>query len=246
MPEKMHAYDYHPAFSTVLMDHWRRFDPSAMRAELMDIKQKHPDANAVRLTHSYDAYLRNTKLYISIFEQMLGICVGLDLKVVCCLFNRWHDVQMDCGGIYLEYLIPGLSWAYKENFFMPFLWDICQTYAKDPRICLWESCNKPFGAYRDFSNEIIENHLYEKRWLREMYCYIKQTGTSIPVAISGQDWFREVELKDMADCCDVMLRSPYYANVERSLAIRKVAWDTAPMPVMDIMDANDGKGRLTV
>ena len=238
MLNALRAYDYHPAFSSVLMDHWRRFDAASMRAELAELRRAHPDANAVRLMHSYDAYLRDPARYLRTFEEMLSICESQQLRVISCLFNRWHDAKLDCGGGYLEYLIPGLSWAYKEGFFAPYLADVCQTHAEDARICLWEICNKPYGAYSDFSGEIIENHLYEKRWLREMYCFVKQTGTSIPIAISAQDWFGPAELAEMADCCDVLLRSPYYMNAERSRAVRAAQWPSAPVSVADILDVS--------
>lgn len=236
--ENMRAYDYHPAFSTVLMDHWRKFDSFAMQNELTSLKMSHPDANAVRITHSYDAYLRDAKAYLAAFEEMLSICAAEGLRVISCLFNRWHDVKLDCGGIYLEYLIPGLSWAYKENFFAQFLMDVVQAHAGDGRICLWETCNKPYGAYRDFSKEIIENHLYESRWLREMYCYMRQTQAKAPIAISIQDWFGTEELSEMAKCCDVILRSPYYCNAERTAAIFAKAWPEAPMAMYDVLDAS--------
>ena len=95
MLNALRAYDYHPAFSSVLMDHWRRFDAASMRAELAELRRAHPDANAVRLMHSYNAYLRDPARYLRIFEEMLSICESQQLRVISCLFNRWHDAKLD-------------------------------------------------------------------------------------------------------------------------------------------------------
>ena len=67
---------------------------------------------------------------------------------------------------------------------------------------------------------------------------MKQTGTAIPIAISAQDWFGPAELAEMADCCDVLLRSPYYMNAERSRAVRAAQWPSAPVSVADILDVS--------
>lgn len=233
-PENIIAFDFHPLVSTVLMDHWRRFDEISFRAELAAAKAAHPGANAVRITLSYDAYLRDPREYGKLFEKWLSLCAEQELGVICCLFNRWHDRRLDCGGVYLESMIPGLSWAYKEGFFAPFLADVVQDHEADERIVLWETCNKPYGAYTDFSAEIVENHRYELRWLRELYCFVKQTGTKIPAAVSLREWFGPAELAEMADCCDLFLKSPYYANEEMTEKIKQARWEGSPLPIVEI------------
>lgn len=231
---RVRACDYHPSFSTMLIDHWRRFDEEAIARDLKRAKSFMPDINAVRVTHSYDAYLRDQDAYLNHFEQILDICDRLGLGVISCLFNRWHDKTLDCGGIYLENLIPGISWAFKEGFYMPYLKDVCARHANDERVIIWETCDKPFGAYKDFSTDALDSFMYEKRWLREIYCYVKQTKTQSPVGISVRDWFGERELNEIARCADVFLRSPYYMNPELTRALFKRQFPDAKNTIIDI------------
>lgn len=231
---EIRAYEYHPVFSTVLMDHWRRFDEAIAAAELKALKKHHPDANAVRIMHSYDAYLRDTDRYMDVYKKLLELCGGLGLGVISCLFNRWHDRALDCGGIYLEHMIPSLSWAYKEGFYAPYLKDVCERFAGDPRIVLWETCNKPYGAYMDFADELVENHLYEKRWLWEIYSYVRKAEVLAPIGISVQDWYGEEELREVAHCCDVLIRSPYYLNPGRTRGVMERSFPDVGKPMIVI------------
>ena len=49
------AFDYHPAVSTMLIDHWRHADILTIAEDLSNIKRQHPEMNAVRITHSFEA-----------------------------------------------------------------------------------------------------------------------------------------------------------------------------------------------
>ena len=218
--------------SLMLMDRWRRFRGDEYLAALEDARRTYPKANAVRVMHSYDAYLRDPRGYLDLWEEVLALCDGAGFSVVACLFNRFHDVRMDCGGVYLESLIPGISWAYREGFYAPFLSDVCARRASDGRIALWETCNKPFGAYSDFSGELCENWRYELRWLREIYCYVKQTGASAPAAVSLREWYGEGILAALEDCCDAMLLSPYNMNPGLTLALAGKAFPTTEKPIL--------------
>lgn len=213
---EIRAFDYAPSVSDMLIDHWRRFDIDRIRDELETEADQRENMNAVRIMNSYDAYLRNPKLYMQRFEQVLNVCDSLGLGVICCLFNGWHDQAKDCGGIYLESLIPGFGWAYKENFWVAYLTDMMQEYANDRRILMWETCNKPFGCYRDSVQDDIGEYLYEMRWLREMYCFIKKAEAVSPVLISIREWYPEKLLSDVEHCCDVKAISPYYRNADKT------------------------------
>lgn len=229
-------FDYHPSFSTMLIDHWRRFDANAIKKELICHKCALQNANAVRITHSYDAYLRNPSLYLNRFEQVLSICDSLGLGVISCLFNGWHDINMDCGGIYLEYLIPGFGWSWKEGFYGDFLTALCAKYAHDLRVILWETCNKPYGCFDHFINDDIHNHLYEKRWLREIYCFMKKAEVIQPIGISVREWFPTDLMDEIAYSSDIMLISPYYCNAEKSKRIMAHPFDRERYPMLVIHD----------
>ena len=57
------AFDYHPSVSTMLIDHWRKMTREDMEKELHQLKQQHPEMNAIRITHSFEAYQRSPKGY---------------------------------------------------------------------------------------------------------------------------------------------------------------------------------------
>lgn len=233
--ENIKAYDYLPSISTMLIDHWRRVSQQEIRAELIQLKQQHPEMNAVRIMHAFEAYQRSPKEYCKRYEERLAVCEELGLKVVCCLFNRWHDPKEDCGGTYLEHLIPDLSWAYHEGFYENFVQDVCVSHCEDERIVLWETCNKPLGVYLREEDDPIMARFYEKRWLRELYCYIKKCELPQPVGISYREDYNEETLAHLKRCCDVAICSPYYANPEKTAHILAHSFDETGMPVLKIL-----------
>ncbi len=228
------AFDYHPSISNMLIDHWRRTDTATMAAELSAILKQHPDRNAVRITHSFEAYQRSPKQYRKQHEERLELCASLGLKVIECLFNRWHDAWFDCGGTYLEQLVPDLSWKYKEGYYEPFLQDVCIDHKDDDRIVLWETCNKPFGVYRSEAEDLIMARYYEKRWLRELYCYIKKCAVPQPVGISFREDYDAETFKHLQKCCDVRILSSYYANPEKTAQLFEADFSGQPMPELTI------------
>lgn len=232
--QNISAYDYRPGFSNVLMDHWRRFDERRVREELRALKARQPHMNAVRVTHSYDAYLRDPEKYRANNEKLLSACAEEGLGVICCLFNRFHDARLDCGGLYLESLVPGMSWAFKEGFYADFVSDIC-VRRQDERVIIWETCDKPFDHYPPQTEAQRDNHIYELRWLREMYCYLKKAELSQPVAISVQDWYDEKLFLEIARCCDIMLITPYYPNPRRTAEIMARDFGELPRPRVKVI-----------
>ena len=243
--ENICAYDHAPSFSSVLLDHWRRFDAAETGRALSALISKHPECNSVRIHHSYDAYLRDRDGYLRDWETLLCLCKERGLGVIPVLFNRWHHQRFDCGGIYLENLIPGSSWAYKEGFYAPFLADICARHAHDERIVLWESCDKPFGTWNASAFENGEARLYEARWLREIYCYIKQTGAQAPTGISIRPEPEPSQLSILESCCDVLLFSPFYKAPDKTKALLACEPPICSLPVITIYtDDSDMEGSL--
>lgn len=228
-------YDYLPSLSTMLIDHWRRVTQEEIRAELTLLKERHPQMNTVRITHAFEAYQRSPREYVKRYEERLAVCEELGLQVICCLFNRWHDPKLDCGGIYLEHLIPDLNWAYREGFYERFLQDICIDYAQDERIILWETCNKPLGVYLYEKDDPIMAMFYEKRWLRELYCYIKKCDVLQPVGISYREDYSAETLAHLKRCCDTAIRSPYYTNAEKTARIMTADFEKTGMPVLSVL-----------
>ena len=233
------AFDYHPSVSTMLIDHWRHTSAEDIRAELTAIKARHPKFNTVRFTHSHEAWQRSPKQYCQRFNELLDIAASLGWQVISCLFNRWHDPAFDCGGTYLEQLIPDFSWAYAEGWYERFLQDVCLEHSADQRILLWETCNKPLGVYTSEADDTVMASVYEKRWLRELYCYIKKCEIPQPVGISCREDHSAETLSLLQHCADVMLISPYYVNDALSRKIN--AWDPSAisLPVLRVAALTD-------
>ena len=226
------AFDYHPSASDMLIDHWRHISAAEITAEMEEIKARHPEFNAVRLTHSYEAYQRSPKQYCRRFEELLSVADSLGWQVISCLFNRFHDARRDCGGTYLEQLIPDFSWAYSEGYYERFIQDVCLDHAEDKRILVWETCNKPLGVYRREEDDPIRAILYEKRWLREIYCYLKKCDVPQQVGISFRQDYQNEIIQHLKRCCDILIVSPYYNNKAMTGEIGKCDFSAAAMPVL--------------
>ena len=98
------AFDYHPSISDMLIDHWRRTDTATMAEELSAIQKQHPDRNAVRITHSFEAYQRSPKQYRKLHEERLELCDSLGLKVIECLFNQNAHVLILLKSVRMPYV----------------------------------------------------------------------------------------------------------------------------------------------
>ena len=230
----LHTVDVPLAKDLMLMDHWRRETAADFEEALQRIRRAHPEANAVRILHDFHAWQRNPKAYVQRLEERLCACDKKGFQVIPCLFNRWHDRLMDIGGIYLEQLIPDLSWAYQEGFYQRFLEDVLLPYDGDRRIPLWDLCNKPLGVYPTSAGEDpLMARFYELRWLREMYCFIKKCEVTQPVGISCREDYDKETLERLARCCDVFIRSPYCLRDDKTQSV--MHFTPEGRPVMDVL-----------
>ena len=227
------AVDFPLRQDLMLMDHWRRETLKDFENGLLRIRSMHPEANAVRILHDFHAWQRSPRDYVKTWKSRLAACEEKGLHVIPCLFNRWHDREWDLGGIYLEQLIPDLSWAYQEGFYQRFLEDVLLPHENDPRIPLWDMCNKPLGVYPTQQDDPLMARFYELRWLREMYCYAKKCGVSQGLGISCREDYDEETLKALCRCCDLFLRSPYFLRDDKTQAVMHCT--IADMPMLDIL-----------
>jgi len=234
---EIRAVDFPLQQDLMLMDHWRHETQSDFEKGLDRILHAHPDANAVRILHDFHAWQRSPRAYVKTWLARLAACEQRGLKVIPCLFNRWHDKEWDMGGIYLEQLIPDLSWAYQEGFYQRFLEDVLLPHENDPRILLWDLCNKPLGVYPTEQEDPLMARFYELRWLREMYCYAKKCLVSQPVGISIREDYDEETLAALCRCCDVFIRSPYFLREDKTAAVMQCS--AADKPVWNILPCRE-------
>jgi len=96
-----------PSWAARIEDAWWFYDGARMREEVALAKQVH--ANCIRLWIEYTAWFRDPDQVTANFLDAVTAVAENGLKVMPCLFNRWHDSKYDYGGTYVENLRPGWS-----------------------------------------------------------------------------------------------------------------------------------------
>jgi len=94
-----------PSWAARIEDAWWFYDGARMRKEVALAKQVH--ANCIRLWIEYTAWIRDPEKVTADFMDAVAAIAENGMKVMPCLFNRWHDAQFDYGGTYVENLKPG-------------------------------------------------------------------------------------------------------------------------------------------
>lgn len=207
---KVRGFNYQPSYGSTSLENWYNFDADTVELELRRGKEYFPGFNTVRYWLSWDAYMRKPEKFKADFEKSLEIADSLCIKVIPCLFNRWHDRSgYDNGGVYLEnFAIPEV-WAYYRPMYIDYVKDLASTFKEDPRILAWDLCNEPFSytALTDITKLFLQAEI---DWLTDMYKAIKEFDTVTPVGVSihhghgleGIDWIKDIS--------DVFLIHPYF------------------------------------
>lgn len=178
------GFNYHPSYSTGSLEDWILFDEEVWRRELTAGKRMFPRMNTLRIWLSWNAYCRMGEGFIAAVGKVIDICRELDLYVIPCLFNRWHDPMVDCDGIYLDHFLPGSSWLLKfGDPFGDYIDALGKAFGKEERILVWDICNEPFAYCKDFPlrDEVMPHEL---AWLRRMTERMR-TYTDVPMGISA-------------------------------------------------------------
>ncbi len=208
---KVRGFNYQPSYGSTSFENWLNYNPSMIELELRRGKEYFPKFNVVRYWLSWEAYLRNPKQFIINFENSLQIAHKLNIKVIPCLLNRWHDADLDNGGIYIDHFLPNCSWSYRENKFDKYINEIISCYKGDERILLWDLCNEPFSYKLDEANELlISIEKAEYMWLERLYHLAKNIEQKIPVGISIHGGHGINGVKRIEPITDVLLVHPYY------------------------------------
>ena len=204
---RVRGFNYQPGYGSTSYENWMWFDGDAVRRELGWGKKAFPGINTIRLWLSWDAYVRNPQAFTQHFEEALQICESYGLRVIACLFNRWHNAFCDNGGVYLEKLIPG-SQQYDRWFFRPYLEDVCAAHRSDPRILVWDLCNEPFSHDMPFSQARATVDC-EVSWLKDMFACLREIGVEQHIGTSIHGAVNR-EMMEAVDCVStVFMIHPY-------------------------------------
>ena len=189
------------------MELWRMFDVETIRKEIGRGKKFFPKTNAVRFQLSPDAFARDPKAFGLNFETALSIFAEHGLQVMPVLFNRWHDQELDYGGVYIDHFTPG-RWAYREDMYDAYVQEIVGQHHNDPRIFVWDLCNEPCpGRGAPSDPEIADMVKNEFHWLSRMYRLCKDSGATAPLTVGSLDKFDQIEYWEPLS--DILSFHPY-------------------------------------
>jgi hypothetical protein len=205
------GFNYQPSYGSTSFENWLYFRPEMFELELGRGKRYFPKFNTVRYWLSWDAFVRKPQRFAENFETALKIADSLGLRVIPCLFNRWHNKENDNGGIFLDHLIPGWGWCYEDGFYKKFFDAIVGGHKADKRILAWDTCNEPF-TYRLPWKDMGEIPRIEFEWLEDMYKYAKSLGPVQPVAYSPHSMVAPEWQDRYAAINDVLMIHSYYVG----------------------------------
>lgn len=207
------GFNYQPGYAYNSYETWRFFDAKVFRSELSNGKAAFPGFNTVRYWLSYDAFRYEEDRQAANFETALSIADSLGLKVVPVLFNRWHDYNMDNGGIYIDQMVTESNWCSRGSglYIDSYIQKIVAAHLDDERILVWDYCNEPYsyGSNKSFTDIIRP---LERQWLTLVYGKCKETGARQPISFSPCS-DSPAFLREHNDICDVFLIHMYRRNV---------------------------------
>ncbi|MBQ9860585.1 MAG: cellulase family glycosylhydrolase [Clostridia bacterium] len=204
---KVKGFNYHPGYSTGAMEDWLLFDYAVWERDLTKGKELFPGMNTIRIWLSWNAYCRLGERFIGEVRQVVELCKRLDLFVVPCLFNRWHDPMVDCDGVYIDHFLPNSSWLQKYGDpFGDYMDALAQEFRDEEQILVWDICNEPFAYNPDFPlKEVVQK--YELEWLRRMAERLRADGVTQPLGIGSTG---DEPMATFEDIFDVYLTHMYY------------------------------------
>ena len=213
MPEsmwsKIRGFNYQPSYGSNGFELWQKFDAHTIAIELERGKKFFPKINALRWWQSWDSFKRDPTRYARDFATTLDLAAKAGCKVVPVLFNRWHSKELDYGGIYIDHILPRVSWVQREKMFDAYLETIVGAHAEDDRILVWDLCNEPF-AYGQPPAEIPEIAKSEFEWLKAMYDTCKRLGATAPITVGIHPDHGRAGIEQIEPISDVLTIHPYW------------------------------------
>jgi hypothetical protein len=207
---QVRGFNYQMSTGTTSLENWLYYSAERFELELRRGKDYFPKFNTIRLWLSWDAYFRKPEVFKANFESMLTIADRLGLKVIACLFNRWHDVSgYDNGGVYLDNFLFPPEWAYYVPLYEEYVKDVVGAHSGDPRIIIWDICNEPW-PYNEFTDAIKAVIPAELNWLTRMHAAIKAVDQQTPTGVSVHNYLGLEGLGWVEPLSDVLLIHPYY------------------------------------
>ena len=164
-----------------------------MREEVALSRQVH--ANCLRLWIEFSAWMAQPDTVTANFLDAVAAIDEAGMKVMPCLFNRWHDVSWDYGGTYTEHLYR--NWQPMLDYVRA----LVRPLAADPRVLMWDLCNEPQAL--DVGNDVNQR---EFEWLKTIAATVRECGAQQPITIGTMSGSN---IDTFAPLCDVLCGHPY-------------------------------------
>ena len=179
------GFNYHPSYSYGALEDWLLFDENVWRRELTIGKNFFPKINTIRIWLSWNAFCRGERRFIDNIRKVIDICKDLDLYVIPCLFNRWHDPMVLCDSISIDHFLPNSSWLHKYgNLFEDYIDALSDAFKDEERILVWDICNEPFSYNGDFPmRDTVKK--YELLWLEKMASRMRANKVTQPLGVGS-------------------------------------------------------------
>lgn len=204
------GFNYHPSYCAYGEQIWEKFDPDIIRKELANGIKLFPAFNTVRIWLSWNYWKRDKEGFIEKTKIYFRIIKELGLKIIPVLFNRWHDLTLEFGGIYIDnFLTEGACY---DRSHLEFTREVVKAFADDDCILIWDICNEPFSYINDkWSPSPFYDELYyrEMEWLKEIYAEAKKADKNHPVSVSPNAFRGTIDSEALEAISDVFLIHPY-------------------------------------
>jgi hypothetical protein len=182
-----------PSWGARIEEAWWSYDGARMREEVALARQVH--ANCLRLWIEFSAWMAQPDTVTTNFLDAVAAIDEAGMKVMPCLFNRWHDVSWDYGGTYTEHLYR--NWQPMREY----VGALVRPLAADPRVLMWDLCNEPQA--HDLGNEVNQR---EFEWLKTIATAVREQGARQPITIGTMSGGN---IDTFAPLCDVLCGHPY-------------------------------------
>jgi hypothetical protein len=189
-----------PSWGARIEDAWWFYDGARMREEVALATQVH--ANCIRLWIEFTAWYRDPEKITAHFLDAVAAIDEAGMKVMPCLFNRWHDSQYDYGGTYTDFY---------SHHHVEYVKALVTPLASDERILIWDLCNEPQA--QDLSKLA---DLKEFEWLKKMGETVRACGARQPITVGTMNG-NNIDI--YATISDVMCGHPYSHHREELIRL---------------------------
>jgi hypothetical protein len=182
-----------PSWAARIEDAWWFYDGARMREEVALARQVH--GNCIRLWIEFTAWMRDPDLITAHFLDAVKAIGENGMKVMPCLFNRWHDRDYDYGGTYVENLRGN------TKHHLDYVRALVTPLIADPTVLIWDLCNEPQA--QDLKSDANQK---EYAWLKAIAETVRACGAQQPITIGTMNGGN---IETFAPLMDVLCAHPY-------------------------------------